>query len=235
MPPGGAPRPTLGVGGARPRGGEKASPRPIGGGGRRSSSDVVHDFSSKRRLDILRKRTSLLHLILQKATVQMRGRERHLLCCSFSSVCCVRVFSSCAGLYVRALFVKKGICADPNLPLNRAIQLISSLRTACWSTQKRDFGILFSSGGSESLFFCLSEKKVVFLSVVQTKCPSVHFCLKSRLFPTEKRSFLSLFKEAKRRRTKRHQKKTSQKCCSAVANLMCPVLWRIDMREEPTW
>ena len=47
-----------------------------------------------------------------------------------------------------------------------------------------------------------SEKKVVFLSLVQTKCPSVHFCLKSRLFPTEKRSFLSLLKEAKRRRTK---------------------------------
>ena len=63
---------------------------------------------------------------------------------------------------MRALFVKKGICAYPNLPLNRAIQLISSLRTACWSTQKRDFGILFSSGGSERLFICLSEKKVVF-------------------------------------------------------------------------
>ena len=30
----------------------------------------------------------------------------------------MRVFSSCAGLYVRALFVKKGICACPNLPLN---------------------------------------------------------------------------------------------------------------------
>ena len=24
--------------------------------------------------------------------------------------------------------------------------------------------------------------------MVQTKCPSVHFCLKSRLFPTEKRN-----------------------------------------------
>lgn len=57
-----------------------------------------------------------------------------------------------------------------------------------------------------SRFTKRSEKKVVFLSVVQTKCPSVHFCLKSRLFPTEKRSFLSLLKEAKRRRTKR--------CCS---------------------
>lgn len=30
----------------------------------------------------------------------------------------MRVFSSRAGLYVRALFVKKGICACPNLPLN---------------------------------------------------------------------------------------------------------------------
>lgn len=39
-----------------------------------------------------------------------------------------------------------------------------------------------------SRFTKRSEKKVVFLSVVQTKCPSVHFCLKSRLFPTEKRN-----------------------------------------------
>jgi hypothetical protein len=55
-----------------------------------------------------------------------------------------------------------------------------------------------------------SEKKVVFLSLVQTKCPSVHFCLKSRLFPTEKRSFLSLLKEAKRRRTKRCRSERSR-------------------------
>lgn len=68
------------------------------------------------------------------------------------------VFSSCAGLCVRALFVKKGICAYPNLPLNRAIQLISSLRTACWSTQKRDFGFFFHLVVETDL----SEKKVVF-------------------------------------------------------------------------
>ena len=115
----------------------------------------------------------------------MRGRERHLLCCSFSSVCCVRVFSSCAGLYVRALFVKKGICACTNLPLNsypayysgpisdekrdlkqrkrgekggQFFRFDGGELLAEWSTRKRDFGFFFHLVVETDL----SEKKVVF-------------------------------------------------------------------------
>ena len=45
----------------------------------------------------------------------------------------------------------------------------------------------------------------------QRKCPSVRFCLKSRVFPREKQQrFLSLLKEAKRRRTKRCRSERSR-------------------------
>ena len=97
----------------------------------------------------------------------------------------MRVFSSCAGLYVRALFVKKGICACTNLPLNsypayysgpisdekrdlkqrkrgekggQFFRFDGGELLAEWSTRKRDFGFFFHLVVETDL----SEKKVVF-------------------------------------------------------------------------